>query len=133
MPAVIRDKALLDVVNLEVNEGIEYVDDVTQWHEPDRWEDGWDTRKEDCEGFAIAKIRKLLALGWPKADLRLAIVGIETPGDHGVACARDQDGQWWVLDNRFPFVMAPEEVGYTWVEWGIGNQWTTVSLTEART
>ena len=128
---MIQDKALLDVVNLEVNEGVEYVSDITQYKREDVWEDGTETGKADCEDYAIAKIRKLLALGWPKSDLRLALVGIDNAAqiDHGVACARDQDGQWWVLDNRHPFVMAPDALGYSWFEWGIGSNWTEVHLT----
>lgn len=124
-----QDKATLEDVNHEINEGVQYVSDWEQWHVADKWEDGWETRKEDCEGFAIAKVRKLLALGWPKADLRLAIVGVENPeGDHGIACARDSSGQWWALDNLFPYVMLPADLGYTWIEWGMGQEWSKVSL-----
>lgn len=127
---MVQTRDTLDRVNHEINEGNRYVSDLSQYKREDLWEDITETGDGDCEDYGIAKIRKLLALGWPKADLRLAIVGVEIPtGDHGVACARDADGQWWVLDNRFPYVMAPEEAGYTWVEAGIGREWTEVRLT----
>jgi predicted transglutaminase-like cysteine proteinase len=119
-----QTKATLEAVNHQVNEGTTYVSDWEQYRELDRWEDITETGQGDCEDYAIAKIRLLLEQGWPRADLRLAIVGVENPaGDHGIACARDAGGQWWALDNRFPYVMAPEELGYSWVEWGMGRDW----------
>ncbi|MDZ4251719.1 MAG: transglutaminase-like cysteine peptidase [Sulfuritalea sp.] len=128
---MIQNKATLEAVNHEVNENSRYVEDITQYKVEDRWEDITETNAGDCEDYAIAKIRKLLALGWPKADLRLAMVGIDNASqvDHGVACARDSAGQWWVLDNRHPYVMAPGDLGHRWFEWGIGTEWTTVNLT----
>ncbi len=129
MPVMEQTRATLEAVNRELNENSRYVPDFTQYGRLDCWEDISATGEGDCEDYAIGKIRRLLAVGWPRADLRLAIVGVEKPeGDHGVACARDAAGQWWVLDNRFPYVMAPEQCGYTWVLWGMGREWSTVSL-----
>lgn len=124
-----QTKATLEAINHQVNENVNYVSDMKQYHSIDKWEDATETKMGDCEDYAIAKIRLLLKEGWPKADLRIAIVGVDNPlGDHSVACAKDVDGQWWVLDNRNPFVMLPADVGYTWVRWGMGQTWTKVTL-----
>lgn len=131
MPAVNQAKDTLEAVNRRINEASRYVADAEQFGELDRWEDITESDCGDCEDYAIGKARALIELGWPVADLRLAIVGVADPhGDHGVLCARDAAGQWWVLDNRHPYVMAPADLGYTWVMWGIGRTWTQVTLNE---
>lgn len=124
-----QERATLEAVQREVEETTTFAFDPDQYKRADYWEDATETGKGDCEDYSIAKLRKLLALGWPRADLRLAIVGVENPlGDHAVCCARDAGGQWWVLDERYPYVMAPNQLGYVWVQWGIGQDWTTVAM-----
>ena len=57
-------------------------------------------RGGDCEDFAIAKYFVLRLLGFPAADLRIAVLtGVETNEVHSVLLAR-LAGEWQVLDNR---------------------------------
>ena len=121
------DYATLDRVNEEVNAGVTYTPDAEQFHAEDWWEDVRASRRGDCDDYAVSKLCRLLELGWPKDGLRLAIVGVETPGDHAVLCARTDDGRWWVLDNRYPHPSRPTLLPYSWVSWGLGREWCSVS------
>ena len=84
-----------------------------------------------CADQAIAKWERLFALGIGKENMRFAIVGVEQPGDHMILCARcDANSVWWALDIRYPYLMAPADLPYTWTEWGKSfnkNEWTSVN------
>ena len=103
----------LERVNAEVNSSITFTNDVEQWKEDDRWEDGTETGFEDCDGITIAKLRKLLALGWPREDLKLGICVVETGDRHAVLIATVA-GDDYVLDNRYPHVMEWKLLPYRW-------------------
>ena len=122
-----RDYSTLDRINIDANESIEYVSDQEQFGVLDYWEDAGKSGREDCDGYVVTKLRRLIALGWPTDALRIKIVGVEKPGDHAVLCAKDDDGKWWVLDNRYPHPMRPSMLPYTWQQWGIGREWCEVS------
>ena len=122
-----RDYATLDRVNDQVNADVAYTPDDEQFHVADYWEDVRASGRGDCDDYAVTKLRRLLELGWPKDDLRLAIVGVDVPGDHAVLCARTEDSRWWVLDNRYPHPSRPTLLPYAWVSWGLGREWCSVS------
>ncbi len=103
----------LEAINTSVNEGVAFVGDAEQWKEGDRWEDGTETGMEDCDGYAIAKLRKLLAAGWPREQLKLALCYVDTGEYHAVLVATC-DGEDWVLDNRQPHITRWQDVPYRW-------------------
>lgn len=105
--------AQLESVNSEVNECVLYTSDMTQWSNADHWDDAMDTRKDDCEGYAIAKLRKLLAANCEKKDLKIGLCYTEL-GDYHCVLVVTCDGDDWVLDNRYPQPMKWTMLPYQW-------------------
>lgn len=118
-------------VNAEVNSKVIYTPDIEQWGVDDRWEDALETGKEDCEGYAIAKLRRLLALRWDRAELKVgmcyvepfrtidAMTGLERDATmaeryHAVLVVTC-DGDDWILDNRHPNPVLWTALPYSWV------------------
>jgi predicted transglutaminase-like cysteine proteinase len=93
-PAALRK---IESVNALVNNKIEPVSDAEHAGAPDAWdypEDG----KGDCEDYALFKRRLLIAAGFPRAALLLAVVKDEHGDGHAVLMARTDRGDF-VLDN----------------------------------
>jgi predicted transglutaminase-like cysteine proteinase len=103
----------LKEVNEFVNSRVIFTPDFEQWNQEDRWEDALETGKEDCDGYAIAKMRKLLALDWPREQLKLGLCNVET-GEYHCVLVVTFDGEDWVLDNRYAEPMQWELMPYTW-------------------
>ena len=117
----------LAAVNSEVN-ALPYKGDAERYGTPEFWiEIGKDGG--DCEDYAIGKLNRLVALGWPVKDLRLACCYVETGEYHAVLIASADEGDM-VLDNRKPhpfpvselsvFGYKPDKIqgpGRTWVKW----------------
>lgn len=79
-----------------------YREDSDQFGRDDLWQTplAFALRGGDCEDFAIAKYFVLQLLGFPAADLRIAILTGRDSGEvHAVLLAR-LGGEWQVLDNR---------------------------------
>lgn len=55
----------------------------------------------DCDSYAVAKLRRLVALGWPVERLRLACCYVETGEYHAVLLVSAPEGDL-MLDNRQP-------------------------------
>ena len=104
-------RADLDLVQHQVNEGTTYTPDQLQYGQPEYWAEA--RGRGDCEDYAIAKAHRLLNLGWPVEALRFGLCVTETGVLHCVLLA-DLGGQTWVLDNRYPHVMAYQDVPYAW-------------------
>lgn len=122
------DYMKLEQVNSEINL-LPYKADPP---DDDNW-DPIDSSGGDCDSYAMAKLRRLLELGWPIERLRLACVYVEPPsrGYHAVLVVRTDDGER-VLDNRQNHPCSLDElerIGYTpdriqesggsrqWVQW----------------
>jgi predicted transglutaminase-like cysteine proteinase len=119
----------LDDVNLAVNR-YTYQADATRYGRPEFW-----TALEgsgDCEDFAIAKLRRLVAKGWPINRLRLACCFDETGAYHAVLIVATDEVGDMMLDNRQPYPVSVgdfQRLGYKpdriqaeggsqrWVEW----------------
>lgn len=101
----------LKLVNAKVNL-LPYKSDADRYGQPEWW-DEINGSGGDCEDFAIAKMRRLLADGWPISSLRLATCYVETGEYHAVLLA-DLDGQTYVLDNRYPHPMEHDMLPYEW-------------------
>lgn len=110
-------------INTLVNNFITYRKDTTDiWREPGT--------EGDCEDYAIAKMAKLIAAGWPRGALRLAICQFLKLGRYMKEVSRwvthavlhvDTDHGTWAMDNRKTFIHRFKMMGYTW-KWreGIG-------------
>ena len=103
----------LKEINGTINEAVTYTSDPSKYNRPDFWEDALDDNKGDCEDYAIAKLRKLLAEGWPMKDLKLGLCFVESGEYHCVLIATC-DSKDWVLDNRHPFPTYWEDLPYRW-------------------
>jgi predicted transglutaminase-like cysteine proteinase len=80
-------------------------------------ESSWDYPVDgtaDCNRYALAKRKELLARGWRPSDLLLATAVTEQGEAHLVLVVATEEGDL-VLDNRFRRVMAWEDLPYTWL------------------
>ncbi len=79
-----------------------------------------DAQGGDCEDMALLARARLLALGWPAAALRLALVWTETREYHAVLTVdvvRHGAPATYVIDNRFAWVIGWDALsrhGYRW-------------------
>jgi len=80
----------------------------------------------DCEDFALTKRLKLIAMGYAPDSLHLALCWTETREFHAVLIADTDDGQY-VLDNRYPFPMAKQDLAYDWHSIQEGDTWHALS------
>jgi predicted transglutaminase-like cysteine proteinase len=77
------------------------------WDYPD---DGYG----DCNNYALAKRRELIALGWPREALLLAAAMTETGEGHLVLVVATSQGEY-VLDNRQTHVVEWSRLPYRWL------------------
>lgn len=101
-------KDTLQAVLDRAHAGHRYITDVMQYRRPEHWQLGL---IGDCEDFALWCRQELAALGI-EADLVLCGV-VDSRGDH-LVCSVDG----WILDNRHRWVMARQDLPYTWVSLG---------------
>jgi predicted transglutaminase-like cysteine proteinase len=98
-------------INSDINARVAYVPDQVQFGVPELWKAA--ITQGDCEDYALAKYDALVAAGVDATRLRLACVFVEDGGYHAVLVVTDDDGNDWVLDNRFPDVFESfGKVGY---------------------
>jgi predicted transglutaminase-like cysteine proteinase len=93
-------KAQMAQVNDEVNL-LPYVGDAEKYRLPDFWTSIEDAGAGDCDDYAIGKLRRLAALGWPIEALHLACCYVETNEYHAVLVVETPQGSY-MLDNRQP-------------------------------
>jgi predicted transglutaminase-like cysteine proteinase len=124
MPMIVLDHAhwtQLEQVQLKVDGKVAYQTDQQHFGAAELWEPAGKTG--DCEDMALAKRQRLVALGWPADDLRIA-VAIDEKGElHAVltvdVVSTKGAPATYVLDSRFLHVepwKRLSEFGYTWVE-----------------
>lgn len=104
--------ALLDRVNREGNALIKWTDDRATWGVSDTWDFPceYDSKLyDDCDSFALWKMRRLIELGVPSTPLMLTLGSVENGGGHAVLVVRTTTGDY-VLDNRFPDVKTMNEI-----------------------
>jgi len=107
----------LNFVNQRVNNAIRYTSDMTQWGTADEWsaplasgKGSFETGLGDCEDYAIAKYVALRAAGVPAKQLRVLLVRDNIARlDHAVLAA-NEDGHWFVLDNRWTAAVEDNDV-----------------------
>lgn len=103
----------LMIVQTKVN-AMPYKADADRYGQPEFWE-VIGQKGGDCEDFALAKLRHLLAMGMPVAQMRLATCWCfpNHEGYHAVLLV-DLNGTTWVLDNRYPLPMEWDLLPYEW-------------------
>ena len=70
---------------------------------PDRWSAPLETlqsRRGDCEDYAIVKYAAFLGAGISETDVKIVIFKNLLPTEDHAALAVHVDGQWLILDNR---------------------------------
>ena len=102
----------LERVNTLFNNRITYRLDAQQYGREDYWAFPANNIG-DCEDYALAKRRELIARGWPPSSLLLATAKAETGEGHAVLIARTDKGDF-VLDNRYAAVMPWRALPYKW-------------------
>jgi predicted transglutaminase-like cysteine proteinase len=96
-------RARVGRINRAVNLAIRPISDEEQWGVEDRWSAPFETlqsRRGDCEDYAIVKYVALLAAGLPRDDVKIVILRNLFPQEDHAAVAARVDGQWIILDNR---------------------------------
>lgn len=104
--------ALLDQVNREGNALIRWTDDRAAWGVAENWDFPCENDSkfyDDCDSFALWKMRRLIELGVPSTPLLLTLGQAENGGGHAVLVVRTTTGDY-VLDNRYPDVKTMTEM-----------------------
>jgi predicted transglutaminase-like cysteine proteinase len=74
-----------------------------------------ETGEGSCSQYALAKMKKLISLGWPQESLLLAAAYTETGEGHMVLVVTTTSGDY-VLDNRQRDVVFWKKLPYKWIE-----------------
>ena len=98
-------------INSKVNASVRYKTDLEQYATPEYWVEA--NTFGDCEDYALLKRQRLLEAGFARKDLNLACCWTETRDYHCVLLCRTDKG-WFVLDNRYNWLMAPKSLTYHW-------------------
>lgn len=107
------DLEMIEAVNDYVN-SFRYIEDKNNWGRSDYWATPTEffARGGDCEDFAIAKYAALKALGFPAANMRLAIVQDQKKNiPHAILIVYTAQGAL-MLDNQIKDVTPTHQVGH---------------------
>ena len=118
-------------VNRVINRNVKYKTDQDLYKRADFWTIA--NGVGDCEDFALAKRKELLALGYPKKCLKLATCFVEGPrgpgtGEYHAVLMIETDKGSYVLDNRMVKVLHFKDLPYKWhqIE-SVGGFWQLVA------
>jgi len=95
--------ARVGLINRAVDLAITPTSDEAQWGVADHWSSPFETlqtRRGDCEDYAIVKYVALLQAGLSRDDVKIVILRNLRPNEDHAAVAARVDGQWLILDNR---------------------------------
>lgn len=116
-------------INTEVNK-LPYVSDPVKYRRDDFWTSIGQSGG-DCDDYAVGKLRRLVARGWPIEKLRLACCYTELDEYHAVLIVEGPEADY-MLDNRLDSpvpVSSLDEINYKpdriqeiggskkWVQW----------------
>lgn len=124
-PYTDTDKMQLANANLEVNSNVQYTTDIQQYGQEEYWAVAG--TRGDCEDYALAKLKMLRDLGWPKETLDIGIcelkksdgTGDPTQG-HAVLVAHTSSGDM-ILDNNNDKVVPWFKAPYKWIEMSVNG------------
>ena len=112
------DFNLIKSVNAGVNAECSFRYDEDKYRQSDFWADALESGNEgDCEDYAIAKLRRLLALGYAPDRIKIGLCyGAEagTFGGYHAVLVAEADGEDYVLDNRYPHPTPWKLAPYKW-------------------
>jgi predicted transglutaminase-like cysteine proteinase len=106
-------RARVGLINRAVDLAIKATSDQAQWGVEDRWSPPFETlqtRRGDCEDYAIVKYVALLQAGLSPDDVKIVIMANLLPNEDHAAVAVRVDGQWLILDNRWLALVPDTEV-----------------------
>ena len=98
-------------INSDVNSQVQYKSDIENYSKPEFWVEAGTLG--DCEDYSLLKRQVLLKAGFNRKDLHLACCWVETGGYHCVLLCNTDKG-WFVLDNRYTWLMTPKSLPYKW-------------------
>lgn len=113
---------LAATVHSEVNASVRYKSDQAQYGVPDRWEPARPGGFEDCDGYALAKRKRLLDAGWP-VDKQALIICTTPEGTCHMVLMVDTDAGIYILDNMEDAPIPPSNLNYKWVGILWGKSW----------
>jgi predicted transglutaminase-like cysteine proteinase len=96
-------RARVGLINRAVDLAITPTSDEAQWSVADHWSAPFETlqtRRGDCEDYAIVKYVALLQAGLSRDEVKIVILRNLLPKEDHAAVAARVDGQWLILDNR---------------------------------
>ena len=106
----------LKSVNSLYNETVSPVTDRQRHGVQEKWEHA--DKFGDCEDYVLAKKSHLIATGWPRSSLLIAVVDIPNVPTlerrHAVLLVKSTEGML-VLDNRESDIHQWEDVDYKWI------------------
>ena len=106
---------ILKEVLIQAHKGHKYISDSHNYGKNEHWEPNLEG---DCDDFALWCRDELRKRGI-EADLVVCLT--ETNQGH-LVCSVDG----WVLDNRYPYVVAKDELRYKWLKIGRNGKWYKV-------
>lgn len=106
-------EAMLMGINRSVNDAIQYKTDAELYQKADFWTVVHGIGEGDCDDYALTKRKRLMDLGLPADDLRLATCWTEEGDYHAVLTVETSKGTM-VLDNRYPFPYHWSTPSYRW-------------------
>ena len=124
--------ALLNKINLHVNQTIEPMTDRAHWGVNDRW-DYPDDGKGDCEDIQLLKRKLLAEAGIPRRAMRMTVVIDKRDAGHAVLTVRTDRGDF-ILDNETDLVLPWNKTGYEFVkrEGSDGPAWVALGGDQER-
>jgi predicted transglutaminase-like cysteine proteinase len=105
---------LLDLINRTINRGMPYRSDSEHYGVRNVWTAENPRQGGDCKHYALAKQQALLEMGFPRQNLRLAVVRTESRRLHAVLTVITERGDF-VLDNRRNEILTWNQTGYFWL------------------
>jgi predicted transglutaminase-like cysteine proteinase len=118
---------LMQKINTAVNRQIKPVTDQQSTGSADNWSAS--VKSGDCEDYALSKRQKLIQAGFKSANLRLAMVRIQSGVAHLVLVVRTEKGDF-ILDNLNSVIKPWNQTGYRMVKIqaiGGGSEWIKIA------
>lgn len=131
LPLTERRLAELDAVNRHINRTVREVTDLELYGREDVWAYPVNGMG-DCEDFALAKRRDLIAQGWPSSVLLVTVVRDRRGDGHAVLTVVTDSGDL-ILDNRSDRIRLWRDTPYTYYQRqsaGDPRKWVRVAPAE---
>lgn len=113
----------ISAVNEQINRAMAQRSDIEVYGVSERWalplEDG--LRAGDCEDFALEKRHALIAAGFPRSALNLAVAITPQGIAHTVLIVSSDRGDY-VLDSLTPWILPWAKTGYQWRQRQVAGQ-----------